>query len=90
MVVGHSLGAGTAFILTLKLKSEYPNIKCISYSPPNGLVSREVAEYAKTFTMSVVLGDDIVSRLSIRSVHKLKADILRVSFVLNVNFHFKT
>ncbi len=31
MVTGHSLGAGTATILALKLKAEYPNIKCIAF-----------------------------------------------------------
>lgn len=82
LITGHSLGAGTAVILSLKLKKDYPNIKCIAYSPPGGLISAALAEYTKSFVMSVVLGDDIVPRLSVRSVHNLKADILKVALFL--------
>ncbi len=77
MVIGHSLGAGTATILALKLKPEYPEIKCIAYSPPGGLVSEALSDYTKLFVMSVVVGDDIVPRLSVHSVHNLKANILK-------------
>ena len=36
--VGHSLGAGTATILAIMLKQEFPNTKCFAYSPPGGLI----------------------------------------------------
>lgn len=36
--VGHSLGAGTAAILAIMLKQEYPATKCFSFSPPGGLL----------------------------------------------------
>lgn len=78
MVTGHSLGAGTAVLLALKLKQEYPNVRCIAYSPPGGLISQALVNYTKSFVMSVIIGDDIVPRLSLRSVHNLKADILKV------------
>ncbi|RNA23552.1 sn1-specific diacylglycerol lipase beta, partial [Brachionus plicatilis] len=84
LVTGHSLGAGTAVILALKLKAQYENIKCIAYSPPGGLISTALADYTKSFVMSVVLGDDIVPRLSLRSVHNLKADILKVLHACNL------
>lgn len=38
IIVGHSLGAGVAAILTILLKSSYPNIACFAYSPPGGLM----------------------------------------------------
>ncbi len=38
VLVGHSLGAGTAAILALLLRHEYPNIHCYAYSPPGGLL----------------------------------------------------
>jgi sn1-specific diacylglycerol lipase len=75
------LGAGTAVILSLKLKKEYPNVRCIAYSPPGGLISKDLADYSRSFIMSVIVGDDIVPRLSIRSVHNLKADILKVNHI---------
>ena len=36
--VGHSLGAGTATILAIMLKQEFPNTKCYAFSPPGGLI----------------------------------------------------
>lgn len=38
VIVGHSLGAGTATILAVLLKEEYPNLQCYAYSPPGGLL----------------------------------------------------
>ena len=85
LVTGHSLGAGVAVILSLKLKSEYPTVKCIAYSPPGGLISETLADYTRSFVMSVILGDDIVPRLSLYSVHNLKADILKVDLLYFIN-----
>lgn len=36
--VGHSLGAGTAAILSILMKRQYPSLLCYSYSPPGGLL----------------------------------------------------
>ena len=38
VIVGHSLGAGTATILAVLLKEQYPNLQCYAYSPPGGLL----------------------------------------------------
>lgn len=38
VLVGHSLGAGTAAILAILLRQEYPTLQCFSYSPPGGLL----------------------------------------------------
>lgn len=34
VLVGHSLGAGTAAILAILLKQDFANLQCFSYSPP--------------------------------------------------------
>ena len=34
VITGHSLGAGTATILSMILRSQYPNLRCYAYSPP--------------------------------------------------------
>jgi hypothetical protein len=36
--VGHSLGAGTAAILCILLRREFPATTCFSFSPPGGLL----------------------------------------------------
>lgn len=38
VIVGHSLGAGTAAILSFLLRPQYPSLHCYSYSPPGGLL----------------------------------------------------
>ena len=38
VLVGHSLGAGTAAILAILLQQEYTDLHCYSYSPPGGLL----------------------------------------------------
>ena len=38
VLVGHSLGAGTAAILAILMKQEHPNLSCFAYSPPGGLL----------------------------------------------------
>lgn len=39
VLVGHSLGAGTAAILAIMLKETYPTVKCYAFAPPGGLLS---------------------------------------------------
>ena len=35
---GHSLGGGTAAILAILLREEYPDTTCYAFSPPGGLL----------------------------------------------------
>ncbi|CAB1339284.1 unnamed protein product [Coregonus sp. 'balchen'] len=65
VIVGHSLGAGTAAILSFLLRPLYPTLQCYSYSPPGGLLSEDAMEYSKEFVTSVVLGKDLVPRYAI-------------------------
>lgn len=76
VVTGHSLGAGIGVLLATVLRSEYPDIKCFAFSPPGGLCSKELARATKSFVMSVIVGDDLVPRLSLSSLHDLKRKII--------------
>ncbi|KAF2901647.1 hypothetical protein ILUMI_04542, partial [Ignelater luminosus] len=76
VIVGHSLGAGIASILGILLRNEYPNLMCYCYSPPGGLLSMAAMEYTKSFTISVVLGKDVVPRLGLNQMEALRADLI--------------
>ncbi|XP_025719450.1 diacylglycerol lipase-beta [Callorhinus ursinus] len=78
VVVGHSLGAGAAALLAIMLRSSYPQIRCYAFSPPRGLLSKSLYEYSKNFIVSLVLGKDVIPRLSVTNLEDLKKRILRV------------
>lgn len=83
VITGHSLGAGTAAVLSVLLRSAFPGLKCYAFSPPGGLLSKPLADYSKEFIVSVVVGKDLVPRLSIPNMEDLKRRILRM--VANCN-----
>ena len=76
VLVGHSLGAGTAAILSILLKQEYDDLQCFSYSPPGGLLSMPAVEYSKTFITSIVVGKDVVPRIGLHQMEALRADLI--------------
>ncbi|XP_014295582.1 diacylglycerol lipase-alpha isoform X1 [Microplitis demolitor] len=75
-LVGHSLGAGTASILAILLRQEYPDLICFSYAPPGGLLSMPAQQYTQTFITSVVVGKDVVPRIGLRQMESLRADLI--------------
>ena len=46
VVVGHSLGAGTASLLSMLLKPTYPNLTCFAYSSPSVVRCARVYVYS--------------------------------------------
>ncbi|KNC27306.1 hypothetical protein FF38_08956 [Lucilia cuprina] len=76
VLVGHSLGAGTAAILAILMKADYPTLQCFAYSPPGGLLSMPAVEYSKKFITSVVLGKDVVPRIGLYQMEALRADLI--------------
>ena len=75
-ITGHSLGAGTAVLLSMMLKPKYPKIRCFAFSPPGGLLNQAAARYTETFCMSVIIGDDLVPRLSLVTLELLKNQLV--------------
>ncbi|XP_057188451.1 diacylglycerol lipase-alpha isoform X2 [Triplophysa rosa] len=78
VIVGHSLGAGTAAILSFLLRPQYPSLQCYSYSPPGGLLSEDAMEYSKDFVTSVVLGKDLVPRIGLSQLEGFRRHLLGV------------
>ncbi|KAF4106954.1 diacylglycerol lipase-beta [Onychostoma macrolepis] len=78
VITGHSLGAGAASLLAVLLRSTHPTLQCYAFSPPGGLMSKALADYSKQFVISVVLGKDLVPRLSIPNMEDLKRRLLKM------------
>lgn len=81
VVTGHSLGAGTAAILSFILREKYKDrdVKCYAFSPPGGLLSPGAAEESLKFTVTLVTGDDVIPRLSLINIAKLSDEIRKVA-----------
>ncbi|KAJ8958539.1 hypothetical protein NQ318_002334 [Aromia moschata] len=76
VIVGHSLGAGTASILGILLRQRHPTLLSYCYSPPGGLLSAPAVEYTKEFTVSVVVGKDVVPRIGLHQMETLRTDLI--------------
>jgi len=76
-VTGHSLGAGTASILAFMLRTKYPEMQvmCYAYSPPGGLLCEPAAVESEKFIVSVIVGQDLVPRLSLPNIGRLSERI---------------
>ncbi|XP_031262478.1 uncharacterized protein LOC116120653 [Pistacia vera] len=87
-LVGHSLGGATASLLAIMLRKKSfkelgfsPDIvSAVGYATPP-CVSREVAESCSDFVTTVVMQDDIIPRLSITSLSRLRNEILQTDWL---------
>ena len=88
---GHSLGAGTAALVAIMLKPHWPHLKCFAFSPPGGLLSEDAARFSETFCMSVIIGRDIVPRMSLHTLETLKRQLVEqlAACTLPKVFHIK-
>ncbi len=76
VIVGHSLGAGTAAILAILMYQEFPSLHCYAFSPPGGLLSATCREETKSFITSVVVGKDVVPRIGLAQLEALRQDLI--------------
>jgi sn1-specific diacylglycerol lipase len=76
VIVGHSLGAGIAAILAMLMRKQYPHLRCYTYGTPGSVVDRRTAHDMKAYVTSVVLADDLISRMSYHSLMSLQIAIL--------------
>ncbi|XP_010241535.1 PREDICTED: uncharacterized protein LOC104586101 isoform X2 [Nelumbo nucifera] len=71
-VVGHSLGGSIAALLGIQLYHRYPNLHVYSYGPLP-FVDPVIGEACQDFITSIVYNDEFSSRLSVRSILRLRA-----------------
>ncbi|GLI69191.1 hypothetical protein VaNZ11_013760 [Volvox africanus] len=78
VVTGHSLGAGAAALLALRLRSELPHVevRCWAFSPPGSLASPALSEALRPFTVSVVTGKDLIPRLSLNTMERYRDEMI--------------
>jgi pimeloyl-ACP methyl ester carboxylesterase len=75
VLVGHSLGAGVSTVSTLLLREAIPNILCFAFGPPPTL-DPVLADAARAHVVSVVYKHDMIARLSLASVFRLKQQMV--------------
>jgi hypothetical protein len=64
VVTGHSLGAAVATLLGMQLRERFAELQCWAFNPPGGLLSWELSQIAQAYCTSLVVGKDVISRLS--------------------------
>lgn len=81
MVVGHSLGAGTAALLAMMLHPKYPLTRCYAYGMPGSIMDEITSKECSHYVFSCVLGFDFVCRLNLSSVVRLRENVRGVLLV---------
>lgn len=81
-IVGHSLGGGTAALLTyiLREQKELSSISCITFAPA-ACMTWELAESGKHFITTVINGSDLVPTFSTASIDDLRTEVTASSWL---------
>ncbi|CAN1828004.1 Diacylglycerol lipase-alpha [Linum perenne] len=76
-IVGHSLGGGTAALLTYVMREhhEFFTTTCVAFAPA-ACMTWELAESGNDFITSVINGADLVPTFSAASVDDLRAEVV--------------
>lgn len=87
-VVGHSLGAGTAVLLTQLLReleggdrarNPFADVECLAFACPSCL-SKELSESCRPFITTLVSNADVVPLVSFSKVSELQAQIVSAAW----------
>ncbi|XP_058082155.1 uncharacterized protein LOC131230315 [Magnolia sinica] len=81
-IVGHSLGGGTAALLTyiLRERKEFSSSTCVAFAPA-ACMTWELAESGKHFITTVVNGSDLVPTFSTASIDDLRSEVTASSWL---------
>eukprot|EP00984_Skeletonema_dohrnii_P003187 scaffold1062_cov98-Skeletonema_dohrnii-CCMP3373.AAC.4 len=86
-IMGHSLGAGVAAVLGLMMRKEYPQLRCLCFSPPGCVFTERTVKESKEYIWSYVLHNDIIPRLSYQSLANLRNDVIEMIARIKVPKH---
>uniref|UniRef100_A0A175YPJ6 Fungal lipase-like domain-containing protein n=1 Tax=Daucus carota subsp. sativus TaxID=79200 RepID=A0A175YPJ6_DAUCS len=80
-IVGHSLGGGTASLLTyiLREQKEFSSTTCITFAPA-ACMTWELAESGKHFITTIINGSDLVPTFSTASIDDLRSEVTASSW----------
>ncbi|EEF45592.1 triacylglycerol lipase, putative [Ricinus communis] len=81
-VVGHSLGGGTAALLTyiLREQKEFSSSTCVTFAPA-ACMTWDLAESGKHFITTVINGSDLVPTFSTASIDDLRSEVTASSWL---------
>ncbi|MCD7467341.1 hypothetical protein HAX54_004745 [Datura stramonium] len=81
-IVGHSLGGGTAALLTyiLREQQELSSSTCVTFAPA-ACMTWELAESGKHFITTIINGSDLVPTFSTASIDVLRSEVTASSWV---------
>ncbi|XP_073124616.1 uncharacterized protein [Henckelia pumila] len=81
-IVGHSLGGGTAALLTyiLREQKEFSASTCVTFAPA-ACMTWELAESGKHFITTIINGSDLVPTFSVASVDDLRSEVTSSSWL---------
>lgn len=81
-IVGHSLGGGTAALLTyiLREQKELSSTTCVTFAPA-ACMTWELAESGKHFITTIINGSDLVPTFSASSVDFLRSEVTASSWL---------
>lgn len=81
-IVGHSLGGGTAALLTyiLREQKEFSSSTCVTFAPA-ACMTWELAESGKHFVTTVINGSDLVPTFSTASIDDLRSEVTASSWL---------
>lgn len=75
-VVGHSLGAAASVLVALFLRPKFPKVRAVAFEPPGCSVSYNLAMESVDWTLSFVVGLDVVPRFTYEAMADLRDEIL--------------
>lgn len=64
-------------LVALYLRNYFQGVKCWAFEPPGGVADPYIAEAAKGFCTSCVLGKDWIPRLTIATFERLRDEMVR-------------